>query len=43
MQKYGNYRQIKLISHNMKILEKINEKRIMSETSVSENQRVRVE
>jgi len=37
-QECGNYRGIKLMSHSMKIWEKILEKRIRSDTSISENQ-----
>jgi len=38
IQECGNYRGIKLMSHSMKIWEKIIEKRIRSETSISGNQ-----
>jgi len=37
IQECGNYRGIKLMSHSMEIWEKIVEKRIRSETSISEN------
>jgi len=38
VQECKNYKSIKLMSHNMKIWEKIIDKRIKSETSVSRNQ-----
>ena len=38
IQECGNYRGIKLMSHSMKIWEKIIEKRIRCETSISGNQ-----
>ena len=38
VQECGNYRGIKLMSHSMKIWEKVIEKRLRSETTVSRNQ-----
>ena len=38
IQNYTNYREIKLISHTMKLWERVNEHRLRHETIVSENQ-----